>query len=147
MSYASFARSLYTSPRIQAQDQTVSSQPQITDPSEESFKNIEITRPPRSNESIDAQRRRIVYQSRKRGILENDLLLSNFVNRHVPIYERHQLDELDILLEIPDWDLYYYLTDKQPIPQQLSQLSVWPALQRYVREKRTSVLMMPNLKS
>ncbi|RKP34443.1 succinate dehydrogenase assembly factor 2, partial [Dimargaris cristalligena] len=100
----------------------------------------------RTGETLESQRKRIIYQSRKRGILENDLLLSNFVQRNVPLYNAAQLLELDMILDMPDWDLYYFMTDKQePLPELLVKSTIWPSMKAYVREKRTSVLMMPAL--
>ncbi|KAG7704158.1 hypothetical protein KL950_004485 [Ogataea haglerorum] len=42
---------------------------------------IKVEPLPRINESIEKKRRRLLYQSRKRGILESDLLLSRFADR------------------------------------------------------------------
>ena len=35
------------------------------------------------NEAIDEKRARLVYQSRKRGMLENGLLLGSFASKHL----------------------------------------------------------------
>ncbi|KAJ1909177.1 Succinate dehydrogenase assembly factor 2 mitochondrial [Tieghemiomyces parasiticus] len=103
------------------------------------------TRVLRPNETVEQQRKRIIYQTRKRGILENDLLLANFIDRHITGYTIAQLRELDLILETPDWNLYYYLTDKMDVPADLVACSIWPDLKAYVREERVTVLMMPRL--
>jgi|ERR1700722_14395471 len=48
---------------------------------------------PRSNETIETMRARLLYQSRKRGILETDLLLSTFAKDHLGHMERVELTE------------------------------------------------------
>ncbi|KAJ1977793.1 Succinate dehydrogenase assembly factor 2 mitochondrial [Dimargaris verticillata] len=98
------------------------------------------------SETVEQQRKRLIYQSRKRGILENDLLLSNFLQHQAKLLSPAELNEIDTLLnDITDWDLYYYLTDKQPVPADIQNLAVWPKLKATVREKRDGVLMMPPL--
>lgn len=52
-------------------------------------------RVPRENEPIDCLRARLVYQSRKRGMLEGDLLLSTFAAEYLPRMELKELKEFD----------------------------------------------------
>ena len=50
---------------------------------------------PRENEPIDVLRARLVYQSRKRGMLEGDLLLSTFAAENLPRMSFNELKEFD----------------------------------------------------
>lgn len=50
---------------------------------------------PRLNESLDALRSRLNYQSRKRGTLESDLLLSTFAKENLSHMVRAELEEFD----------------------------------------------------
>lgn len=50
---------------------------------------------PRLNETIETLRARLVYQSRKRGTLENDLLLSTFSQDHLNFMTEVELKEYD----------------------------------------------------
>lgn len=50
---------------------------------------------PRLNESPSALRARLVYQSRKRGMLEGDLLLSTFAKEQLPKMSVEELKEFD----------------------------------------------------
>ena len=50
---------------------------------------------PRINETIETLRARLVYQSRKRGTLESDLLLSTFARDHLNIMTQVELKEYD----------------------------------------------------
>ncbi len=53
-------------------------------------------------------------QSRKRGILESDLVLSTFAAAHLPTMTAAQLTEYDLFLDENDWDIYYWATQHEP---------------------------------
>ena len=50
---------------------------------------------PRPGEPIETTRARLIYQSRKRGTLENDLLLSTFAQEHLGTMDAEALSEFD----------------------------------------------------
>lgn len=50
---------------------------------------------PRHNESIDTLRARLVYQTRKRGTLESDLILSTFAKDQLNLLTMQELREFD----------------------------------------------------
>lgn len=54
-------------------------------------------------------------QSRKRGTLESDLLLSTFADANLPRMTSKQLQQYDIFLDENDWDIYYWAT-QEPSP-------------------------------
>ncbi|SPN97266.1 related to EMI5 - protein required for transcriptional induction of the early meiotic-specific transcription factor IME1, also required for sporulation [Cephalotrichum gorgonifer] len=66
------------------------------------------------NESDEKLRARLLYQSRYRGTLESDLLLSTFASVHLPHMTRSQLETYDRFLLEEDWDIYYWATQEQP---------------------------------
>lgn len=53
-------------------------------------------------------------QSRKRGILESDLLLSTFADVYLSKMSVEQLQEYDRFLDENDWDIYYWATQDPP---------------------------------
>ncbi|KAK2826867.1 hypothetical protein FQN49_007375 [Arthroderma sp. PD_2] len=53
-------------------------------------------------------------QSRKRGTLESDLLLSTFASTYLGKMTRSQLEEYDRFLDENDWDIYYWATQEAP---------------------------------
>ncbi|XP_004543265.1 succinate dehydrogenase assembly factor 2, mitochondrial [Maylandia zebra] len=82
---------------------------------------IEIPLPPwkeNPSEPIDIKRRRLLYESRKRGMLENCILLSLFAKRYLNTMTENQLKQYDRLINEPsnDWDIYYWATEAQPTP-------------------------------
>lgn len=68
----------------------------------------------RTGEDLPTMRARLLYQSRKRGILETDLLLSTFAKVHLDSMTRPQLDAYDRFLDENDWDIYYWATQTPP---------------------------------
>jgi succinate dehydrogenase assembly factor 2 len=68
------------------------------------------------DESREQIIRRLIYQTRKRGILETDLLMSTFASKELWDMPDKEIAEFDKLLDEPDWDIYYWLVDKKPVP-------------------------------
>ena len=56
-----------------------------------------------------------IDQSRKRGTLESDLLLSTFADANLASMTETQLRQYDIFLDENDWDIYYWAT-QEPTP-------------------------------
>jgi succinate dehydrogenase assembly factor 2 len=59
-------------------------------------------------------RARLLYQSRKRGILETDLLLSTFAHENLNSMPPKLLAQYDRFLDENDWDIYYWTTQQAP---------------------------------
>lgn len=74
---------------------------------------------PRGPESdLNTQRARLIYQTRKRGTLETGLLISTFFNpARLEKMGRAELNELDDLLKVPEWTLYYWGIGKAQPPE------------------------------
>ncbi|KAJ5086785.1 TPR repeat protein [Penicillium alfredii] len=68
----------------------------------------------RVGEDVTTTRARLLYQSRKRGILESDLLLSTFADIYLGQMTHPQLQEYDRFLDENDWDIYYWATQDPP---------------------------------
>ncbi|CAG2118130.1 unnamed protein product [Medioppia subpectinata] len=73
-------------------------------------------------ESIDMKKKRLLYQSRKRGILENDLILGNFANKYLDQMSDKQLEMYDLIINMPsnDWELYYWSVGRKEVPKEMS---------------------------
>ncbi|RYO79150.1 hypothetical protein DL766_000087 [Monosporascus sp. MC13-8B] len=70
----------------------------------------------RVGEDDKTMRARLTYQSRKRGTLESDLLLSTFADAYLPTMVREQMAQYDLFLDENDWDIYYWATQEPPSP-------------------------------
>uniref|UniRef100_A0A8C9G0D4 Succinate dehydrogenase assembly factor 2, mitochondrial n=1 Tax=Pavo cristatus TaxID=9049 RepID=A0A8C9G0D4_PAVCR len=82
---------------------------------------LEIPLPPwkeRPNEPLPTKRARLLYESRKRGMLENCILLSLFAKENLSRMDERQLNLYDRLINEPsnDWDIYYWATEAKPTP-------------------------------
>ncbi|KAH7136138.1 TPR repeat protein-like protein [Dendryphion nanum] len=64
----------------------------------------------RTGEDPSTMRARLLYQSRKRGTLESDLLLSTFADVYLGTMTPAQLTQYDLFLDENDWDIYYWAT-------------------------------------
>lgn len=102
----------------------------------------------RTGETDEKMRKRLVYQSRKRGILETDILLSRFAKKHLDSLNRKQLEEYDKLLDELDWDIYYWATENYsitPLPDKWKDSEVLKILQKYSKNSEKEILRMPAL--
>lgn len=74
----------------------------------------------RADENIDKKRARLLYQSRKRGMLENGVILASFANKFLDKLDPEQLDQYDRLINLPtnDWDIFYWATKTKPTPEE-----------------------------
>ncbi|KAF6816227.1 hypothetical protein CSOJ01_03076 [Colletotrichum sojae] len=66
----------------------------------------------RTGEDERTMRARLLYQSRKRGTLESDLLMSTFANETLPHMTKAQMQQYDLFLDENDWDIYYWATQE-----------------------------------
>lgn len=64
---------------------------------------------------IPARLTGFVDQSRKRGTLESDLLMSTFADAHLKEMTPSQMAQYDLFLDENDWDIYYWAT-QEPTP-------------------------------
>lgn len=102
----------------------------------------------RTGETRETKKARLVYQSRKRGILESDLLLSRFAKKHLDSLSDSQLDEYDQLLDEPDWDIYYWATknyDVTPLPDRWKDSEILKMLQKDAQNEDREIMRMPEL--
>jgi antitoxin CptB len=65
---------------------------------------------------MDARRRRILFRARHRGTHETDLLVGGFVAETVGEMDEADLDALEAVLELPDPDLFDWLTGRRAVP-------------------------------
>ncbi|HVT53556.1 MAG TPA: succinate dehydrogenase assembly factor 2 [Dongiaceae bacterium] len=74
-------------------------------------------------ESVDNEdeslRRRLLFQSRHRGVKELDLILGPFAERHLGALSGAELRDFGLLLAEPDPDIYDWLVGRVPLPARL----------------------------
>ncbi len=67
-------------------------------------------------ESPDIRRKRLLFRSRQRGMLETSLLLRAFSERHLADLDGDGLDRFETLLEANDADLLDWVIGKKAVP-------------------------------
>ncbi|HVZ03085.1 MAG TPA: succinate dehydrogenase assembly factor 2 [Dongiaceae bacterium] len=76
-----------------------------------------------AGDSVDNEdeglRRRLLFQSRHRGVKELDLILGPFAERHLPGFSGAELRDFALLLAEPDPDIYDWLAGRVPLPARL----------------------------
>ncbi|WVO16001.1 succinate dehydrogenase assembly factor 2, mitochondrial [Cryptococcus depauperatus] len=100
----------------------------------------------RSGEDEKTLRARLVYQTRKRGTLETDLLLSTFARDALPEMNLDELKAFDKLLDEPDWDIFYWAVEKREPPQRWKDSSILKKLRKHTKNEGKVVRMMPALR-
>ena len=100
----------------------------------------------RSHESTETKRARLLWQSRKRGILETDLLLSTFAAKELQGMNHETLVLYDSLLDEPDWEIYYYATGKKPAPEKFKDSELMRRLVQHVKNEERETRSMPSLR-
>eukprot|EP00128_Syssomonas_multiformis_P010137 Colp12_sorted_trinity150504_noHs@15989 len=98
----------------------------------------------RHPETRDVKEARLLYQTRKRGILENCLILSTFFARNHKSWTDAELSYFDKLLDLNDWDIFYMATGKKPVPEHL-QHKLMVDLIEHTRNDRKEILKQPDL--
>jgi antitoxin CptB len=65
---------------------------------------------------IEKKKKRLNYRSWHRGTKELDLLIGSFADRHLAAMDETQLERYEALLEVPEPQLYDWLTGKVAPP-------------------------------
>ncbi|KAH8916283.1 DUF339-domain-containing protein [Atractiella rhizophila] len=103
---------------------------------------------PTEGESAERMRARLLYNTRKRGILETDLLLSTFATRErLATWDEKRLEEFDRFLTLPDWSIYYLSIGKQDPPKdsELERSWIVEELREHAKNKDRVTRKMPDL--
>ena len=64
----------------------------------------------RSSDGLDDRRKRLLFRCWHRGTREMDLILGRFADAEIADLSDDELSDLEILIEVPDPDLYAALT-------------------------------------
>ncbi|CAI9594641.1 unnamed protein product, partial [Staurois parvus] len=90
----------------------------------------------RTGETPEIKRARLLYESRKRGMLENCILLSLFAKKYLGTMTDTQLSQYDRIINKPsnDWDIYYWITGAQEPPAEFNN-EIMDLLQEYAKNR------------
>jgi antitoxin CptB len=90
----------------------------------------------RTSDDLDPRRRRILFRSWHRGTREMDLLLGRFAESAIADLDDGELDAFERLMEVPDRDLFSWITGTAPTPDNYA----GPVLDRVVAFARANPL-------
>ncbi len=69
------------------------------------------------DETRAARRRKLSFRAWRRGFKEADILLGHFADEALAVMDDGDLDAFEILLEVPDQDLYGWIIERETAPQ------------------------------
>ena len=75
-----------------------------------------MTETMRSSAGLDERRKRLLYRCWHRGLREMDYVLGSWANVHLEDADDVTLDELERLMQVPDPDMYKWLSGTAPVP-------------------------------
>ena len=78
-------------------------------------KELPMTGTMRSSHGLDARRRKLLFRSWHRGLREIDLILGSFADARIGDLTDAELDQYEVVLDIPDTDLLPFLTGERPL--------------------------------
>ncbi|KJW07703.1 flavinator of succinate dehydrogenase family protein [Orientia tsutsugamushi str. UT144] len=64
--------------------------------------------------------KRLIYRATYRGSKESDLLLSQFLSKHLEFLSYQELLDVALILDCDDKDIYEWTTNKKPSPKHLN---------------------------
>jgi antitoxin CptB len=70
-----------------------------------------------TGDDLDGRRRRILFRSRHRGMLEMDIILGRFVDAEIANLGPAELDDLEALLDAPDPEVFSWATGEAKPPE------------------------------
>ena len=73
---------------------------------------------------LSIRKKKILFLCTHRGTKELDILLGNYVFKHINILKSKELDYLDIILDFNDNDLFQILTKKKEINKKMNKIFI-----------------------
>jgi antitoxin CptB len=65
---------------------------------------------------VDSRRKRIIFRSQHRGMVETDWFLGRFAERFISDMTDVQLDRFEALLDVGDNDVFSWVSGREPVP-------------------------------
>lgn len=81
--------------------------------------------------SLESRKKRASYRSWHRGQKEMDVILGRFADQHLQAFDGAMLDHYEVVLELPDPDLFAWLIGVTAMPEDVLEN---PAMQLLLSE-------------
>lgn len=72
-----------------------------------------------TGETLTAAQKQLAYRVARRSMLEMDGLLGPYFNRNLSHLDDRMCARFEVLLDLPDPDLYDWITGIKPVPNQV----------------------------
>jgi succinate dehydrogenase flavin-adding protein (antitoxin of CptAB toxin-antitoxin module) len=82
---------------------------------------------------LEKRRKRCLYNSKERGMLENDLLLGTFSEKYLNTMEEPLISQYELLLRQTDKEIFEWITNKSAVPKLLDN-DIMKQLKAHVKE-------------
>lgn len=82
--------------------------------------------------------RKLSFRSWRRGFKEADIILGNFADDYLQTLTPEQVDIYEALIEMPDHDLYGWIIERDPIPEE-HQSEIMNMLNQYYKKAYTKI--------
>eukprot|EP00744_Colponema_vietnamica_P023745 GILI01034450.1.p1 GENE.GILI01034450.1~~GILI01034450.1.p1 ORF type:complete len:178 (-),score=23.41 GILI01034450.1:62-565(-) len=103
--------------------------------------NFKDMRPaPTDKESDDDLRRRLIFQSRYRGMVEMDVIFGLFAKTRLPQMDRAGLIEYDTMLRQLDNDLFNWIVMGFEAPAEIKSLGLFKDIQKFMVEHKDEIV-------
>ena len=66
---------------------------------------------------LEIRRNQALFRAQRRGFRELDILFHAFADKYLHLLDGEQLDRLEALLAVPDWQLYGWIMGKEAVPK------------------------------
>lgn len=76
--------------------------------------------------------KKLLYRSWYRGCKETDKIVGGYAKKYIENFSDKELDELEEILEQNDNDIYDWLSNKKPTPENMNNNSVFSKLRSFV---------------
>ena len=86
----------------------------------------------RTSADLDVRRRRTLFRAWHRGIREMDLIMGRFADEAIGAMTEAELDDFERLIEVPDRDLFKWLTGEAETPSNYD-TAVWQRVRAFHR--------------
>ncbi len=71
-----------------------------------------------NQDTLVVRRKRLAFRAWHRGTKEMDFILGTFADRQLETLDNAGLDRFEALIDVPDQDLYNWVTGREPVPEE-----------------------------
>jgi antitoxin CptB len=90
------------------------------------------------NDTRLARERKLSFRAWRRGFKEADIILGNYADDRLSTMTDAELDIFEVLIEVPDQDLYGWIIERDPTPVEFQSV-IMNELNNYYKKTYTKI--------